>query len=76
MLNIAEKIEGVDVVIKAIELTINQTEWSLYDDPLTKELKNKLQQYIKLVQENIEKDFPQWTIPNILLILFEGVTSN
>ncbi|UJR22276.1 hypothetical protein I4U23_025336 [Adineta vaga] len=34
-----------EALIKAIELTINQTEWSLYDDPLTKELKNILQQW-------------------------------
>ncbi|CAF1323561.1 unnamed protein product [Adineta ricciae] len=48
-------------VIKAIELNFNQTEWSPYDDPSSKELTKKIQEFVKLVQENIEKDFQRWS---------------
>lgn len=51
-------------IIKAIELNINQDQWSPYDDPTTEnkqKLKNKIILLLNMIKLNIEKDFQLWT---------------
>ncbi|UJR24052.1 hypothetical protein I4U23_027020 [Adineta vaga] len=56
-------------VIKAMELSINQTDWSPYDDPSSnnkEKLKNQIKEFLILVQQNIENDFRQWITERFL----------
>jgi len=51
-------------IIKAIELNINEQTWSPYDDPSLEnkqQLTNQIKLFLNIVQQNIEKDFQEWT---------------
>ncbi|CAF1169975.1 unnamed protein product [Adineta steineri] len=57
-------------IIKAIELNINQSQWSPYDDPSSKDkyqLKNKMKEFLNLIQQNIEKDFQEWITDHFIV---------
>ncbi|CAF3136477.1 unnamed protein product [Rotaria sp. Silwood2] len=51
-------------IIKIIELSYNQYNWSPYDDPPYKHnylLNQKIKQFLIIIKQNIENDFQQWT---------------
>ena len=56
-------------VIKAIELQLDQHNWSPYDDPSPdkhQQLFDKFYLFVNIVRENIEKDFEQWNTEHFL----------
>ncbi|CAF3571670.1 unnamed protein product, partial [Rotaria sp. Silwood2] len=56
-------------IIKIIELSYNQYNWSPYDDPPYKHnylLNQKIKQFLIIIKQNIENDFQQWTTNHFL----------
>jgi len=50
-------------IMKAIQLNVNQHQWSPYDDPSSNDkhqLTNRIKLFLNLIQQNIEKDFQRW----------------
>ena len=64
-------------VIKAMEIHLDQSNWSPYDDPSTDKhsaLFDQFQFLLNMVRSNIEKDFQQWNTEHFLqekTILFQ-----